>query len=200
MRASDEPRPRSTSPAASSCARRRTWSAEDRVLLLAAARVVLAGDRGSLATQIDRSNEPAVTPAGRRSAERGKDSGEPGTDAGDRWTLPPDLRTPLRQRPRAASRRTAGSTSSARRRRPPTPARRRRRGSTSSPIPSFGFLVTESGARLHLGRQQPDQPPDALEQRPGLRPARRGRLPARRGDRRRLDADAAAAAAGRRRR
>ena len=45
---------------------------------------------------------------------------------------------------------------------------------------------------LHLGRQQPDEPPDPLEQRPGLRPARRGRLPARRGDRRGLVADAPA--------
>ena len=48
------------------------------------------------------------------------------------------------------------------------------------------------GLGLHLGRQQPGEPPDALEQRPGLRPARRGRLPARRGDRRGLVADAPA--------
>ncbi len=49
---------------------------------------------------------------------------------------------------------------------------------------------------LLLGGQQPAEPPDPLEQRPGLRPARRGGLPARRGERRGLVADAAA---GRRR-
>ena len=57
--------------------------------------------------------------------------------------------------------------------------------------PAFGFLVSESGGGLHLGRQQPDEPPDALDQRPGRRPARRGRStcatrrPARSGRRRR---------------
>jgi cyclic beta-1,2-glucan synthetase len=38
-------------------------SAEDRILLQAAARVVLAGDRGSLAAQVDRSERPVQLPA-----------------------------------------------------------------------------------------------------------------------------------------
>ena len=48
--------------------------------------------------------------------------------------------------------------------------------------------------RLHLVAQQPREPADHLEQRPGLRRLRRGRLPARRGDRRGLEPDAAAGA------
>jgi cyclic beta-1,2-glucan synthetase len=55
--------------------------------------------------------------------------------------------------------------------------------------PEFGFLVSESGAAAP-GRQQRREPPDALAQRPGRRPPRRGALPARRGDRRGLVADA----------
>ena len=67
---------------------------------------------------------------------------------------------------------------------------RRRRGSNVDRQPVLRLPRHRARRRLHLGRQQPDQPPDALEQRPGLRPARRGRLPARRGDRRDLVADA----------
>ena len=49
--------------------------------------------------------------------------------------------------------------------------------------------------RLHLGRQQPREPADALVQRPGERSAGRGGLPPRRGDRRGLGADGAARSA-----
>ena len=45
---------------------------------------------------------------------------------------------------------------------------------------------------LHMVRQQPDEPADAVVERSGLGSARRGRLLARRGDRRVLDADAIA--------
>ena len=71
----------------------------------------------------------------------------------------------------------------------PSASCRRPPGSTSSPTPTFGFLVSEGGLGIHLGGQQPDQPPDALEQRPGHRPPRRSRLPPRRGDRRDLVPD-----------
>ena len=47
----------------------------------------------------------------------------------------------------------------------------------------FGFLVSETGAGYGLVRQQPREPADAVEQRPGPRSAGRGALPARRGDR-----------------
>ena len=75
---------------------------------------------------------------------------------------------------------------------------RRRRGSTCSPIRSFGTVVSESGAGLHLERERARVPPDAVAQRPGQRRQRRGVLPARRGDRPVLVADAAAGARRRR--
>ena len=62
--------------------------------------------------------------------------------------------------------------------------------------PAFRFRRLRGGLGVHLGRQQPVQPPDPLEQRPGLRPARRGRLPPRRGDRRGLVPDAVAGPLG----
>ena len=50
---------------------------------------------------------------------------------------------------------------------------------------------------LHLGGQQPDEPPHPVVERPGFGPAGRGDLPARRGDRRGLDAHAPAVRATR---
>ena len=51
-------------------------------------------------------------------------------------------------------------------------------------------LPGHRGRRLHLGGQQPDESAHALEQRSRERPAQRGRLPPRRGDRGVLVADA----------
>ena len=78
--------------------------------------------------------------------------------------------------------------------------RRRCRGPTSSPTPRFGTIVTAAGAGAHLGDEQPREPPDAVRQRSGRRPDRRGDLPARRRQRRRLVADAGAAGRATRRR
>ena len=61
---------------------------------------------------------------------------------------------------------------------------------------TFGFACTESGPGLHLVRQQPRQPADAVAQRSGLRSARRSGVHPRRDSRRVLVRDAAA---GRRR-
>ena len=46
---------------------------------------------------------------------------------------------------------------------------------------TFGCLVSESGAALHVEPQQPRAPADAVVQRPRARPARRGSLRPRRG-------------------
>ena len=62
------------------------------------------------------------------------------------------------------------------------------RGSTSSPTSDFGFQVSESGVRLHVGGEQPGEPAHALVERSGQRPAGRGHLRARRRDRRPLGA------------
>ena len=65
-------------------------------------------------------------------------------------------------------------------------------GRTCSPTRSSARVVSESGRGLHLVRERARVPPDAVAQRSGQRPERRGVLPARRGDRPLLVADAAA--------
>ena len=124
----------------------------------------------------------------------------PTPDRGDAEPVaPPDLA--VRQRPRRLHARRprilrdrAGRAPARRppqrQGRPPEP----RPGRSCPPAPWINVVANpgvrlprlRGGLGLHLGRQQPDEPPDPLEQRPGLRPARRGRLPPRRGDRRGL--------------
>ncbi len=60
-------------------------------------------------------------------------------------------------------------------------ARRRRPGSTSSPIPASASRSSAEGSGYTWSREQPREPADALVERPGHRPARRGALRARRG-------------------
>ena len=184
----------STSPAASSSARRRTIAEDDQILLQAAARVVLVGDRGPLAGQLDRIERPPTLPdplaadrapadlARRRPVGRPPTCCSPTASAGSRPTAA-NTAILVRGPARPDVRRNGKADRPSRR---PGRSCRRPPGSTSSPTPTFGFLASEAGLGLHLGRQQPDEPPDPLEQRPGLRPARRGRLPPRRGDRRGL--------------
>ena len=152
-------------------------------------RVVLRGDLGDLAAQLER---PAPwlydehdVPRAARAAAAGA-----GADAGRRsrrWSW----RTAS-----AASRRTAANTSSC----STATARRRCRGRTCWPIPSSARSSSSVGLGVHLGGQQPREPADAVRQRSGDRSDRRGDLPARRGHGRGVGRDAGAAAAPRRRR
>ena len=75
-------------------------------------------------------------------------------------------------------------------RRPPTPAP----WVNVLANPHFGTRRLGERRRLHLERERPRIPPDAVEQRSGQRRERRGVLPARRGERALLVADAAAGA------
>ena len=153
------------------------------------------GDRGPLAGQLDRIERTPALPA---APGPGATARRPGRHRPR--NCPPDLLfanglggfTPGRPRvlhPRAMPRpprRPAQRLIPATGRAPAAPAARaldQRRRQPRVRLPGLRGRVG-----LHLGRQQPDEPPDALEQRPGRRPARRGRLPARRGDRRGLDA------------
>ena len=82
------------------------------------------------------------------------------------------------QRARRLHPRTAASTSSPRRRDRRTPAP----WVNVLANPWFGTRRQRERRRLHLVRERPQLPPDAVEQRPGQRRERRGVLPARRGD------------------
>ena len=168
-------------------------SEDERMLLQAAARVVLVGDRGSLASQLDRTERYAPLPA-RLVATR-----EPAAWPDEPVELPADL---------LFFNGLGGFTADGREycvlvQGPPPPDIGRNGPVAHHPAPAHpaappcpvGQRHRQSALRLrrlrgrlgvHLGRQQPVQPPHHLEQRPGLRPARRGRLPARRGDRRGL--------------
>ena len=72
--------------------------------------------------------------------------------------------------------------------------RRRRRGSTCSPTRGSARVVTESGGAYTWCENAHELPAHAVAQRPGQRRERRSVLPARRGDRPLLVADAAAGA------
>ena len=60
--------------------------------------------------------------------------------------------------------------------------------------PGFGTIVTRRRVGLHLGRQQPREPADAVCQRPADRSDQRGAVPSRRGHRRRVGRDTGPAA------
>ncbi len=173
----------STGPAASSCARRSRCRSEDRVLLQAG--------------------------GARRPQRRPRHAGRAGRPA------------PACETACAALRAQSARARRQRRRSPPAPAPRRR-CSCANGIGGFTpdgreYVITpgrrrqHAGAvgerarqpalrhrglrerqRVHLGRERARVPPDALAQRPGQRRRRRGALPARRGDRPGLVADAAA--------
>ena len=142
-------------------------SGEDRTLLRASARVELAGHRGTLAAQVARV-EPAVTPSGPLVRRRRKKSG-PET-AKTVLDLPPDLRffnglggfTPDGREYVIGVRRANAL--------PPAP------WVNVIANPAFGFLTSESGLGCTWAGNSQMQSPDALEQRPDLGPARRGRL------------------------
>ena len=156
-------------------------SADDRTLLQTAARAVLLSRRGSLADQVVRLERPVS----------------------DAATAPPpparDATAAAHDEHRAAAASSSSSTDSA--------ASTRTVASTSSSLgpgqstpapwlnvianPSFGFQVSESGLRLHLGREQPGEPADAVVQRSGQRPAGRGAVRPRRRQRRRVEPDGA---------
>ena len=163
----------------------------DRRLLAAVARVVLRGDLGDLAAQLQRSDAVAVSPRTMSRSRRTAASPEHGrVDAG--------------ARPRRSSWRTAlgGFTPDGREyvvvldgdRETPLP------WSNVLANPTFGTMVSAVGRQLHLGGQQPREPADAVCQRSARRSDRRGDLSARRGIRRGVGRHTgAAAAAGRRR-
>ena len=149
-----------------------------------AARAVLSGERGDLASQLDRPHREPRWPAERASRRA-------------RRRAPTPRRPPSSSRPpllfangSAASAPTAASTSIV------------LDGDAETPLPwanvlanpAFGTHRHRRRARVHLGREQPREPPHPVRQRPGRRPDRRGDLPARR----RARASAWGADAGRR--
>ena len=156
--------------------------ADDAVLLKAAARVVLGGGRGSLAEQLERPPESvALPPAAGRDRLSRTVRARPACRAA---RGPLVLERPGRVhagRPRVRDRHRRGADSAA--------------GPVDQRARQPRLRLPGDGGRpgLFVGGQQPDEPPDPLVERPGVRPARRGGLPARRGDGRGLDADAPAA-------
>ena len=135
---------------------------DDRGLLFATARVVLYGDRGSLADQTDalsrtRELPPPFVPT------RPLLSASP--------TQPPIAEVRFANR----HRRLHARWSRVRHHRRAARALVERAGEPERRLPRH-----RRGTRLHLGGQQPGESTDAVEQRPGQRSAGRGRLPSRR--------------------
>ena len=146
---------------------------DEKILLQAAARVVLAGDRGSLASQLDRTewHHPLPGPLAAR-AERIRWDDEP-------VRLPADLLfanglggfTPdgreycvlvsCHELPHKSGNGQPKPPPSSIRGWPP------HHGATSIANPYLGSWFPRAG-RFHLVGKQPDQPADSLEQRPGL--------------------------------
>ena len=132
-----------------------------------------------------------------------------------RWPAPERAPVSSAERRRRAGRRTARRGAAAHARQRPRRLRRRRprvrrsssTGDEETPLPwvnvianpRFGTIVTGVGLGVHLGGEQPREPPDAVRQRPGHRPDRRGAVHPRRRDGRRLVADAGADARATRR-
>ena len=169
-------------------ARRRHARGRIAICSSAVARVVLRGDLGDLSRNSSgrrRGCIPTTTCRRRRRCRRRR---------------PPRRRCPCRRwswrTASAGSRPTAANTSSC----STAIARRRCRGRTCWPTPTFGTIVSASGSGIHLGRQQPREPADAVRQRSDCRSDRRSDLPARRRLRRGVGRDARTAAAPRRRR
>ena len=156
---------------------------EDRILIQTVARVILADSRGTLAEQI-----AGRGPGSRRDAAAGADPG-PARRAAAR-TGAAAARPACSTTAWAASRRTGANTSSPRHRGARTPAP----WVNVLANPHFRHGGVRERAGQHLGRERARIPPHPLDQRPGRRPERRGDLPARRGARAVLVADAAAGA------
>ncbi len=155
-------------------------TAETRALLLAVARVVLSGRRGSLADQLERM-QPTPTAAPRASRRAAS------------------ALAAARRRGRGRAR--AGILQRARRLRGPGPrvrGRGHRRPDHAGTVdqrdrqPRLRFPRVHRWRRLHLGAQQPRQRADPVEQRSGQRPPGRGYLPARRRERRIVEPHAGA--------
>ena len=163
--------------AASSCGAADLMTAEESLLLRAAARAVMDGVDGEL---------PSSSDVGTPSRCRWPGADLPRRTAGgaaavDRaWSAPvaaaglADVQRPRRLR-RPDGREYVIVIQAPRRSRP-------RRGRTSSRTATFGFARDGSRRRLHLVAQQPRQPADAVAQRSGQRSARRSGLHPRRGD------------------
>ena len=160
---------------------------EDRVLMQTVARVIVSDSRGHAGRA---GRPPAAGDAACRAARaRWRRRAAPRASAAAAAVLPrSDLQLVQRHRrlhagrPRVRHHHRAAS------------RRRRRRGSTCSPTRGSAPSSRESGGGLHLVRERARVPADAVAQRPGRRRERRGVLPARRGDRPVLVADAAARA------
>ena len=158
---------------------------EDQLLLAAVARVVMDGAQGNLEQQLVRpqtvvqSIETATSRSDTpRTHERRAARPDSGIDTARGVQRPRRIcrRRPRVRRPRraAATRAAAGAV-----------VERRRAADISASSP-------RSLARLHLVREQPRKPADAVAERSGSRPAGRGRLHSRRRDRQALVGDAAA--------
>ena len=147
-------------------------SAEDVTLLEAAARAILRGSDGSLAAQLARAPAPVTLPAAFIA------SGGPAT--------PRESHPPVAVDRLLFGNGLGGFTPDAQEyivtvrghERPPAP------WSNVLANETFGCLITEAGAGYTWAGNSADEPPDSVEQRPGLRSAGRGALSPRRGDRR----------------
>ena len=158
-------------------------SAEDRTLLLTAARAVLLSRHGRLADQVIRLERPSITTPPRPPAIAPPRPHPSATTNGiGRY------RNSSSSTGWAASTRTVVSTSSSLGPGQSTPAPWLNVIANSS----FGFQVSESGAGLHVGRQQPGEPAHAVVERPGERPTGGGAVRARRRQRRAVEPDRAA--------
>ena len=161
-------------------------SADDAVLLAAAARAVLGGGRGSLADQLDHRPAASAPAAAARDFTPDRDRGRARSPPGS----PKDLLfwngfggftagwSRVRDRHRRHRPWWAGLAA----------------GPVDQRAGQPGVRMPGDRGRpgLHLGGQQPDEPPHAVVERPVFGPAGRGDLPARRGNGRGLDAHAPA--------
>ena len=153
----------------------------DRILLHAAARVVIVPERGTLAEQLTRREieeplPPDFAPRGpaRAYAETAVEAPELSFFNG--------LGGFSQRRPRVRDDSARGTVDA------------RAVGERHRQRTRFRLSGDGDGRRLHVVCEQPREPAHALVERRRERPAGRGHLPARRRERRRLDADAAARA------
>ena len=153
-------------------------SPEARALLASVARVVLVGQRGSLADQLDRVPEPEEAV---RTTRKPTMAHECTADcaASRHWSSSTGW---------AALPKTGGSIVTILGPGQATPAP----WINVIANPAFGFQVADRGQRLHLVGQQPREPADAVVERSGQRSPGRGVLSARRRYRRAVVPDGAA--------
>ena len=162
--------PARTRAARCSCCAPTSSPPETRALLLAVARVVLSGRRGSLADQVERMQPTPAAGAAPAATRAGRDV------AGGRSRKP--RASWSSSTASAASPRRAANTCITRARR----AEHARAVDQRDRESRLRFPGGQRWRRLHLGAQQPRERAHALVERSGHQPPGRGYLPARRGN------------------